>query len=337
MFAAKQETHRKVMVGTLKAIHDEITDNMKHIYQFFKSDPSSVQNLWIEYCEEVDEEIQESLRVAVKSSLQELSFTINGDSKNDPQPIFNVNIVLHGDRVEFKPTMLALTAEIKEISKNMINTTETVSRVSPYWGSNDKPTFYDVISSDEDILKVLVTVMNGLSAVHEDLQRHLSYGINISLFGNWTRTNSLEDMQNKRDHWNSMTLTYKDTKTSKMIYKMKSSFGVSFIMLDCAMLKANLVDHCVQWQAKLIGLLNSNALSDLEGLHNKWKADTLVLQEAIRSFRLATAIQLLQDSQRFLKDDSKFEPIDAKYTTLKKFDVVVGEEEEALFTSLRTA
>ena len=175
VFAAKQETHCKVIVEALKAIHNDIMDNMKHMYQFFKSDPSSVQNLWIEYCEEVDEEIQENLRFAVKSSLQELSFTINGDSKNDPQPIFSVNIVLHGDRVEFKPTMLALTAEIKEISKNMINTTETVSRVSPYWGSNDKPSFYDVISSNEDILKVLVTVMNGLSVVHEDLQKHLSY------------------------------------------------------------------------------------------------------------------------------------------------------------------
>ena len=340
VFAAKQETHCKVIVEALKAIHNDIMDNMKHMYQFFKSDPSSVQNLWIEYCEEVDEEIQENLRFAVKSSLQELSFTINGDSKNDPQPIFSVNIVLHGDRVEFKPTMLALTAEIKEISKNMINTTETVSRVSPYWGSNDKPSFYDVISSNEDILKVLVTVMNGLSVVHEDLQKHLSY---------WDKYKSLWELdkdqfirryakQNRPlEQYDTDIQRYKDLQDDIQNEQLNSS--VSFIMLDCAMLKANLVDQCVQWQAKLIGLLNSNAFSDLEGLHNKWKADTLVLTtKPLDLSELAVAIQLLQDSQKnSSKTIATFEPLDAKYSTLKKFDVVVGEEEEALFTSLRTA
>ena len=48
-------------------------------------------------------------------------------------------------------------------------------------------------------------------------------------------------------------------------------------MLDCNLLKSSLVEHCLQWQNQLIALLNSNARNDLEGLHNKWAQDKIIL------------------------------------------------------------
>ena len=52
---------------------------------------------------------------------------------------------------------------------------------------------------------------------------------------------------------------------------------LSFIMLDCNLLKSSLVEHCLQWQNQLIALLNNNARNDLEGLHNKWAKDKVTL------------------------------------------------------------
>lgn len=37
------------------------------------------------------------------------------------------------------------------------------------------PSFYNIISNDEDILKIVVQVMNGMSASAAELQKYLSY------------------------------------------------------------------------------------------------------------------------------------------------------------------
>ena len=40
------------------------------------------------------------------------------------------------------------------------------------------------------------------------------------------------------------------------IVQEESSHTINFIKIDCSQLKAALVGHCSQWQAKLTGLLN---------------------------------------------------------------------------------
>lgn len=37
------------------------------------------------------------------------------------------------------------------------------------------PSFYNIISNDEDTLKIVVQVMNGMSASAAELQKYLSY------------------------------------------------------------------------------------------------------------------------------------------------------------------
>lgn len=40
------------------------------------------------------------------------------------------------------------------------------------------------------------------------------------------------------------------------IVQEESSHTINFIKIDCTQLKTSLVGHCLQWQAKLTGLLN---------------------------------------------------------------------------------
>ena len=109
---------------------------MNHLYNFFKSDGPNVQKLWHKFCDDVDEQILQALQQAVRASLQQLSLTLNGDSKNDPQQFFGVNVTLADDEVVLKPTMLDLTSEVKEITKKMISTTAFVPRLSSQWNKN---------------------------------------------------------------------------------------------------------------------------------------------------------------------------------------------------------
>ena len=131
-----------------------------------------------------------ALRNTVKKSLQELSKAINGDAKTEPQTLFKVNIVLENNRVDYRPTMINLTHVVNIVAKELISTVGVVPRLtnvdseeSPNGGftsdSNqaavNEQTFYNIISNDEDTLKIVVQIMNGMSSSATELQKYLSY------------------------------------------------------------------------------------------------------------------------------------------------------------------
>ena len=130
-------------------------------------------------------------------------------ARNEPPPLFLVNVVLENSRVDFVPTMINLTQMVNTVSKEMITIIAVVPRltdvllaggdgargkggrggdaatvVSADAGGDEAsvavetagrrealPSFYEVISNDEDILKILVSIMNGMSECTAELQK----------------------------------------------------------------------------------------------------------------------------------------------------------------------
>jgi dynein heavy chain, axonemal len=71
-------------------------------------------------------------------------------------------------------------------------------------------------------------------------------------------------------------LRYK--KEQAEIEKEDGTYSAMFIKVDCTLIKKALVEHCVQWQQKLTGLLNQQALSELKALHLLFQSNTRKLQ-----------------------------------------------------------
>ena len=89
--------------------------------------------------------------------------------------LFGVNVTLQMTCM-LKPTMLE-PSEVKKVRRKS-STTAVVPRLTNTWNKyqTDEPEgFYDILSNDEEILKVVVTVMNGLSMITTELQKYLSY------------------------------------------------------------------------------------------------------------------------------------------------------------------
>jgi dynein heavy chain len=162
----------------------------------FRDGSSEVQREWRELVRGVDREVETALRHTVKRSLQELSRAINGDAKSDPQTLFGVKIVLENSRIDYKPTMINLTHVVNIVAKELISTVAAVPRLrevlnnpsreqSAVEGSSMSelapqqgekfPSFYSVISNDEDMLKIVVQIMNGMSSTATELQKYLGY------------------------------------------------------------------------------------------------------------------------------------------------------------------
>mmetsp|Transcript_26605 Transcript_26605/g.80317 ORF Transcript_26605/g.80317 Transcript_26605/m.80317 type:complete len:159 (+) Transcript_26605:3193-3669(+) len=157
---------------------------MRDMYAHFCDGTPEVQREWRELVKEMDRDIEISLRHTVRRSLQELSRAINGDAKSEPQTLFGVKIVLESSRIDYRPTMINLTHVVNIVAKELISTVAVVPRLREVLlpeATGDEvichnerhPSFYSVISNDEDMLKIVVQIMNGMSSTATELQKYL--------------------------------------------------------------------------------------------------------------------------------------------------------------------
>jgi dynein heavy chain len=125
--------------------------------------------------------------------------------------------------------------------------------------------YYEIISDDADILRIVVQIMNGMSSTATELQKYLSY---------WDKYKNLWDLQQmeefiKRYAKSGAGPAKFDVDITK--YKMhqseingeNSTNVINFVRIDCNTLKDKFVNHCLQYQGKLTGLLNSNGVVEM--------------------------------------------------------------------------
>mmetsp|Transcript_14527 Transcript_14527/g.44826 ORF Transcript_14527/g.44826 Transcript_14527/m.44826 type:complete len:398 (-) Transcript_14527:11342-12535(-) len=184
IFESKQANHRIYVKHRLQESHKNVKLVMRDMYAHFCDGTPEVQREWRELVKEMDRDIEISLRHTVRRSLQELSRAINGDAKSEPQTLFGVKIVLESSRIDYRPTMINLTHVVNIVAKELISTVAVVPRLREVLlpeATGDEvichnerhPSFYSVISNDEDMLKIVVQIMNGMSSTATELQKYL--------------------------------------------------------------------------------------------------------------------------------------------------------------------
>lgn len=208
VFETRQQEHRNAVSAQFEQGFTRIMSVLRNMYRNFRDGSSEVQREWRSQITQIDKMMEQSLKHAVKRSLQELSKSINGDSKTDPQTLFTVRIVLEHNKVTYRPSMMNLTHSVNIVAKDIISVVASVPRIRVQTfdernGANNalnasvavttgesmdaavaanaavedskfRP-YYDVISDDNDILRIVVQVMNGMSATATELQKYLSY------------------------------------------------------------------------------------------------------------------------------------------------------------------
>jgi len=199
--------------------------------------------------------------------------------------------------------------------------------------------FYDVISNDEDILKILVNIMHGTTNVAVDLGKIISHYDRYAPIWNTDKAAFIRRYANTKRPLASFDMDITRYKNNQQdIQSEDPAHTVNFIRVDCTMLKASLVAHCQQWQSKLTNLLHHNANTELMALHEYFVSNTTKLQQKPEVLdKLAEGIQLLTKLQsESASIEARFDPIEATYKCLDKFDVPIGDEEKDLLDHLRT-
>ncbi|RQM24639.1 hypothetical protein B5M09_005107 [Aphanomyces astaci] len=217
-------------------------------------------------------------------------------------------------------------------------TTAVVAATGTTSGSSGSHTFYQSIFNDEEILKVLVHIMNGMSASATELQKYLGYWDKYKLLWNQDKQAFIRRYAKANRPLQQFRVDierYREQQVS--IQNEDLTNTINFIQIDTHFLKASLVDHTVQWIGKLTGLLNQTASDELKALMNMMKANTKRLQIKPSNLdHLGESIGLLQE----IKDsaptvEAQFDPLQLKYDLLAEFDVQITDDEMRDLQSLR--
>ena len=124
-FAEKQRAQHATAVETLEGVSTEIMATKNSIYEVFAGDGAEVQQQWLLFTERLDNEMFNSMRLAVKKSLSELNKAINGDSRTEVAPLFYTALELEralgsSETVELKPTLQDLANMIRSVSRDLL-------------------------------------------------------------------------------------------------------------------------------------------------------------------------------------------------------------------------
>ncbi|KAJ3056563.1 Dynein heavy chain 2, axonemal [Rhizophlyctis rosea] len=338
-FEAAQERYRNLVREKLIAVHENIRTTLGGSFEVFKGDGKDVYTQWVRYVEGCDAQVEEALRTTVKKSLQEIAKAINGEGKNrdgntEVQPLFKVNVVLEMAKVDFNPTLGRLEECVNRAAREMISVIGVVPRLTETLAPESTKgltKMYDLIANEEDILKIFLSIQNGMSSNAAKCQTYLR---------NWDSYREIWEINKdafiRRYAKLKPALATFDSDINRYnevannTQKEETLTNINFVRLDCSPLKHALVSHCNAWQNKLTGLLNTNARTELMGLHEMFaKKSERLCRSPTNLDELGDSLSLLQQLQNDVPNiEAQFRPIHEQYEILEKYEVPITEEEK---------
>ena len=332
-FTERQVAHRNWVKDSFDKAFKDISDTMTSTFEIFANDSDEVKEKWVQYTQKIDKRMEDSLRLTVKRSLQDLSRSLNGDAKTEVIPMFGTNLILgKNDLVELKPSLQDLYNMVLNVSNELISTVKNMPRLYRDRTVEEMVSFFNLISNDEDTtLKTVSLIANGVTSLAGQVQQFLKYWEKkYSHIWDVDKDSFIEGYR-KANHplsvFEAEINKYKELQ--EQVLSEDSTSNMASLRIDCTPLKQTLVHHCETWVTKLTQLLNDIARQELESVHDYFKSNTEILKKPVLSLDMLADTVNLQ--KKLLSEKSKvqgsFAPILEKYASLESFEVTITPEE----------
>eukprot|EP01105_Mastigella_eilhardi_P001895 TRINITY_DN122_c1_g4_i2.p1 TRINITY_DN122_c1_g4~~TRINITY_DN122_c1_g4_i2.p1 ORF type:complete len:4382 (+),score=1298.66 TRINITY_DN122_c1_g4_i2:875-14020(+) len=348
-FEERQMANRAKARAALTKLHGEISDTLKKNAQVFQNDSADIQKEWFDFVTKTDSEIQAALLQAVKQSLQDLHDAVVEPENNKAEmPTFlQINAtLLDVQGITFSPTLAQIAEMIGKVSREVVQCTAAVPRLSDTLlpptspDKRDQP-FSQLIETETEVANIFKSIDTGMQSLLPKMEAYLNE--NSRLYSHiWEKDKDMfmkTYMNPPRPlaQFEADILSYQEMVAQ--IERAETITNVGFIRVDCSPLKYALVSHCNTWINKFTDLLHQLAEKELGDLHALFEDAIQKLKQSPRNLdQLKQAIELLKK----LQDDSpaieqRFEPLEAQYRALKRFEVVIDAAEQTSRESLPTA
>lgn len=348
-FELVQLNYHTRVKADLSSTFENIKSILQSMFEVFRNDGREVYSHWIKYVASIDSRIENAARTAVKKSLHEISKAINGenktrDSTGEIHPLFKINLVLEGQKVDFSPSFASLENLVGKIAHDMISTVSVIPRLAsilaPDPGIKLLHDLYQSISAEDDINKICSNIIAGVknnaikcksSVQNWDAYREI-WEINKDAF-----IRRYAKLKPPISTFDADINRYNEVSNNTQMEL--SSMDINFVRLDSSSLKTSLMAQCTAWQGKLTTLLNTNAANELYTLHEMFDSKSKRLQIIPLDLDgLGDMIALLTQLQGDLSAiEAQFNPIREMYEILEKYEVPVKDEEKEKLAKIPVA
>ena len=259
-FEATQEACRNVVKSKLIKAHEEIKSILELSFEAFKNDGKEVYQHWIKYIEKVDGMVEEALRTTFKKSLLEISKAINGEGKNrdggaEVHPLFKVNVVLEMQKVDFGPTLQRLEETVNKIAREMTSTIAVVPRLSEVLApeaARKANKMFDIIANEDDVVKIFGNIQTGMSSNASKCQAYLRTWDSYREIWEIDKDAFIRRYAKLKPALSTFDADInRYNEVANNTQKEETLTNISFVRLDCSLLKHSLTAHCHAWQNKL--------------------------------------------------------------------------------------
>jgi dynein heavy chain len=170
-------------------------------------------------------------------------------------------------------------------------------------------------------------------------QKHMSYWEKFKFIWDYDKSAFMRRyMKNSRTIANFEEEILKYKNLEREVLAEESLTAMSFIVVDCTSLKQETVNHCIEWQQMFTALLNELALKDLNHVIDAVDSTTEKLKILPTNLQeLSRSVNLLKQQVADLPEIRElFEPIQAKYALLQKYEVSIEQSELDLLNTLQS-
>lgn len=341
-FEEKQKNRFHEMSTFLEERYKEIKERLEHVYVVFQNDSEDVQREWARLTAKVDKRVEDELRAAVRKSLYDFNKAINGDSKNEVQPIFHVEVVLSdNNKVALQPTISSLHQMVHEICQELVAVIQSVPRIVHYRQQDEQgevqitvpqESFYDIIAKDEEIYqKPTASIIEGIGSIEGRVDE---------LLNGWTRdykslwSEPKDAYMRRYERLGKPLSAYRSDidlcrQRSSEIMAVENSLNERFLHISHGPIKQTLYRHCEEWSNRLLNLLNTKAKAEVDEIFDymeKNKEEISKRPEDINSLtRSVNLMEKLKEEKPNMQ--SRFQPVKDMYATLREYEVQLAEEE----------
>ncbi|CAH8499452.1 unnamed protein product [Schistosoma intercalatum] len=326
-----QSEHRKVTKEKLIAIHKDIIRKLHEVKETFVSESADIQMHWWKYTEKMDHFCEEAFRINVKSSLCELQKAINGDGRNDPNPLFKVSLNLDNDVLIFSPTLGQLTLVVASLGSKFAEIISVIPRLPDLLAQakSTKPPISEVIATDEEINKIQASIKRGMQEIGTAVHEPLSYWDQFREIWELPKDDFIQRYRQLNPHVTSIDADIsRYTEVSNKVLDADTMVTTKFLQLDFSLLKNAIAAHCRDWQMRLINLLLSMTEDSLNGVYTYMNdVQERILRPPLNLDELGDSIHLLEQIlSEQIEIQAKFGPLEEQFAILDKCEVTYSDE-----------
>lgn len=334
-----QEQHRVKTVLKIAHEYKDITVILRSVFEMFKSDGSEVKTQWIKYLRKIDEVVEEAFCLNIQRSLEILVRVVHGDVRGLPPPIFRLMATLTKNQLAFIPSVAELEDMICGIFRRICVTVQPFPRVIQFL--NDPNTrvlsFSQVMARNEAARLKQDHIAHGMKNILVEVAKYLE---------SWTQFREVWEtdkdvfMAHYDDNAPSVKAYDNDIgrywEVADAVQGFESTVAVGICIVDCGDLKDIVINHCHEWQHRILTNLYHKAAEKLNSVYkymeeNKqpFKKEPTTLPDLISAYNLFRNIQM--DAPRLEKE---FPRLHEQFGILGKYKYELGDQTRKRYSTL---